>query len=102
LGDDGRTQEAMQFSTRAVEIQEGLLKKEPSNREYKMELAQFYSVMANLLVDKNQMELAEQRNQKALALLDELAMPSSSLRMERAEALKLRDWLLNSEERKKR
>jgi tetratricopeptide (TPR) repeat protein/energy-coupling factor transporter ATP-binding protein EcfA2 len=102
LGDEGRTQEAMQFSTRAVGIQEGLLKKEPGNREYKMELAQFYSVMANLLVDENQMELAEQRNQQALTLLDELAMPSSSLRMERAEALKLRDWLLTSKERKKR
>ena len=102
LGDKGRTQEAMQFSTRAVGIQEGLLKKGPSNREYKMELAQFYSVMANLLVDENQMELAEQRNQQAIALLDELAMPSSSLRMERAEALKLRDWLLKSGEQKKR
>ncbi len=65
-----------------------------------MELAQFYSVMANLLVDENQMELAEQRNQQAIALLDELAMPSSSLRMERAEALKLRDWLLNPESKR--
>ena len=67
-----------------------------------MELAQFYSVMANLLVDENQMELAEQRNQQALALFDELATPPSSLRTERAEALKLRDWLLKYGEQKKR
>ena len=59
LGDEGRTPEAVQFSERAVGIQEGLRKKEPGNREYKMELAQFYSVMANLLVDENQMDLAE-------------------------------------------
>ena len=66
-----------------------------------MELAQFCFTMANLLVDENHMDQAEQKNQQALALYDELAAPPSSLEAERAKAQMLRDWL-NSGEQEKR
>jgi tetratricopeptide (TPR) repeat protein len=93
LGNEGRTPEAVQFSERAIGILEGLSKKEPGNREYKMELGQFCLVMANLLVDENRLDLAKQRNQQALALFNELAQPSTSLRIELDEAQKLHDYL---------
>jgi tetratricopeptide (TPR) repeat protein len=94
LGREGRMPEATQFSKRAVGIQEGLYKKEPDNREYQMELAQFYFTLANLFSYEDHMDLAEQRNQQALALFDELAKPASSISRERARAQALRDWLL--------
>jgi hypothetical protein len=92
LGSEGRMPEGLQFSERAVAIQEGLRRKEPDNREYKMELARFYEAMADLLADNNH-DLAKQRNQQALVLFDELATPSTSLRTERAWAQKLHDYL---------
>ncbi len=93
LGSEGRMPEGVQFSERAVAIQEGLRRKEPDNREYKMELARFNETMADLLAHENQIDLAKQRNQQALALFDELATPSTTLRTERAWAQKLHDYL---------
>jgi tetratricopeptide (TPR) repeat protein len=94
LGRVGRMPEATQFSERAVGIQEGLYKKEPDNREYKMELAQYYFTLANLSRYQDHLELAEQKNRQALALFDELVKPASSISKERAKAQALRDWLL--------
>jgi len=94
LGHEGRMPEATQVSERAVAIQEGLYKKEPDNREYKMELAQFYFTLANLFRYEDHLDLAEQRNRQALALFDELVKPASSISKERAKAQALRDWLL--------
>jgi hypothetical protein len=93
LGDEGRTPEAVQFSERAIGIHEALSMQDPGNREYKMELAQWCSVMANLLVDENRLDLAKQRNQQALALFNELAKPATSLRFELDQAQKLHDYL---------
>jgi hypothetical protein len=92
LGSEGRMPEGVQYSARAVAIQEGLRRKEPDNREYKMDLARFYEAMADLLADDNH-DLAKQRNQQALALFDELATPSTTLRTERAWAQELHDYL---------
>jgi hypothetical protein len=102
LGREGRIPEAAQFSERAIGIQEVLCRKEPNNREYKMELAQFYRTMANVLLYENHIDLAEQRSQQALTLLDELARPASSLGTELAKTRMLRDWLLKSEGQNKR
>jgi tetratricopeptide (TPR) repeat protein len=94
LGSEGRTPEGVQFSAGAVGIQEGLRKKEPDNREYKMELAQFYFTMADLLSNENHLGSAEQRSEQAVVLYEELATPAASLRKELANARMLRDRLL--------
>jgi hypothetical protein len=49
--------------------------------------------MAIPLADEDQIALAKQKNQQALALFDELATPVPSLGKERAKALILRDML---------
>ncbi len=51
-----RMPEAAPLYERAIAIHEGLRKKEPDNREYKMELAQFYEGQAILLMHENQIE----------------------------------------------
>jgi tetratricopeptide (TPR) repeat protein len=93
LGREGRLPEAVQFSQLAIGIHERLCRKDPDNREYKMELAQFYYTMANLLVEENHMDQAQQKNQQALDLYNELAAPPASLKAERDNAQMLRDWL---------
>jgi tetratricopeptide (TPR) repeat protein len=94
LGRERRTPEAVQFSERAIRIQEGLSRNEPDNREYKMELAQWYFTMATLLGDEGKVDLATQENQRAMALFDQLAEPAGYLNAQRAKARVLRDWLL--------
>ncbi len=86
--------EAVQLSQRAIGIHEELRSRDPANREYKMELGQFYRTMANLLIDENEMHEAEQINQKSLAIFDELAAPAPSLASELDEARKLHEFLL--------
>jgi tetratricopeptide (TPR) repeat protein len=95
LGHERRMPEAAQLSERAIAIHEALCKKEPGNREYKMELARFYDNMAILLLNEKQMDPARQRNQQALALFEELATPaaSSSLARERDKARDVRERL---------
>jgi tetratricopeptide (TPR) repeat protein len=97
-----RLPEAVKLSERAIGIHEELLRSEPANREYKMELGQFYRTMANLLINENQMHEAGQASQKALALLDDLATPAPSISAQLVEARKLHDWLLAMGAEKKR
>jgi tetratricopeptide (TPR) repeat protein len=97
-----RMPEAAPLFERAIAIHEGLRNKEPDNREYKMELAQFYESQAILLARENQIDLATQRNQLALDLFEELATPGSSLASERDTAQKLHKWLVKSGGKKKR
>jgi tetratricopeptide (TPR) repeat protein len=102
LGIERRLPEAVQLSERAIGIHEELLRREPANREYKMELGQFYRTKANLLINENQMHEAEQTNQKALALFEDLAAPAPSIFTELGEARKLHDYLLKMGAEKKR
>jgi hypothetical protein len=73
------------------------VKKDPSKREYKQELAQFYLNLALLELDENQVELAERQNHEALDLIEELASPGPSLSMKRAKAHMIRGWILESQ-----
>jgi tetratricopeptide (TPR) repeat protein/energy-coupling factor transporter ATP-binding protein EcfA2 len=103
LGNERRLlPEAVQLSERAIGIHEELLRREPANREYEMELGQFYRTMANLLIDEKQMHEAEQTSQKALAIFEDLAKPAPSVSAELGEARKLHDYILEMGAEKKR
>ena len=95
LAHEKRMPEAAPLYERAIAILEGLCKKEPGNREYKMELARFYDNLAILLLNEKQIDAAKQRNQQALTLFEELAAPpaSSSLARERDKARDVRERL---------
>ena len=93
----GKPEEAATFFERAIAIHLELVKKDPSNREYKQELAKFYENLALLELDENQVALAEKQNHQALDLIEELASPGPSLSLNRAEAHMLRGWILESQ-----
>jgi tetratricopeptide (TPR) repeat protein len=93
----GKPEQAANFFERAIGIHRELVKKDPSKREYKQELAQFYLNLGLLELDENRFELAERQNHEALDLIEELASPGPSLSMKRAEAHMIRGWILESQ-----
>ena len=84
--DDSRLAEARRFYEAAVGLDEQLVKAEPANRVYKMELATFCNNLAFLLEQLGEHDLANARSRQALSLLDELALPAPSLSIEQADA----------------
>jgi len=86
--------EARKLYERAISIHEELLKREPENREYKVELAQFSDNLARLFLDENQFELAEKYSHQALDILEDLATPGGSLDMERVKVYTTRARIL--------
>lgn len=96
LSRETRPGEAFEFYRHAIDIHEGLIKQDPSNREYKLELAQFYNNMAILLFYQNRIPEAQQQNHQALDLIEELVSPVGSLRIARAKTHELFNRLRTS------
>jgi tetratricopeptide (TPR) repeat protein len=94
--DDTRVAEADRLYDRAIGIHEGLVKAEPLNREYKLELAQFLENDAERARVAGDLKRATARNDRALALLDDLLLPAASLGVEHADAHSLRGSILTS------
>jgi tetratricopeptide (TPR) repeat protein len=91
-----RRREAQQLYEDAIGIHEGLIAKEPDNREYKLELAKFSNNHAEVLRALGNTELAMRSSARALELIDELARPAPSLGIEQADAHNLRGRLMQS------
>jgi tetratricopeptide (TPR) repeat protein len=89
--------EAEVYYDKAIQLLENLVSKNPSNREYKAELAQYCDNEARMLADTEKESLAARRSQRALELLNELAAPSPMLSIRRAQSLQLRGQLLEDQ-----
>jgi len=102
--------EAGTFYEHALTIDTELIKKNPDNREYKLELATFTENLALLLFDQfeaarqnNQpvsadlIEAAKRKNHEALDLIEELASPAPALGMELAKAHIVRGEMLDAQ-----
>jgi tetratricopeptide (TPR) repeat protein len=87
-------QEAEQLYTRAVQTHEALVSGEPTNREYRMELAQFYNNLSYAQREQGKASAAHESNQRALALIDGLAQPPPTLAVEQADGHNLRARIL--------
>jgi tetratricopeptide (TPR) repeat protein len=94
--DDSTVPDAMILYRRAIVLLEGLLERQPRNREYKVELAKYSNNLSELLRVAGNADLAEQANQRALALIADLARPAQSLGIERADAHNLRGHILQA------
>jgi tetratricopeptide (TPR) repeat protein len=94
--DTSRLGEARELYEAAVRRDEDLLKTEPANRGYKMELATFCNNLSYLLGLLGEYDLAKARSQQALDLLAELALPAPSLGIEQADAHNVRGLLLQN------
>jgi hypothetical protein len=82
--------EAKALYERAIAIHEGLVAKDPRNREYKLELAKFSDNLAYVLGEIGDVNGSTKASSRALSLLDELARPTALLGIERADAHNLR------------
>jgi tetratricopeptide (TPR) repeat protein len=96
LDDNERLAEARGFYEAAIRHDEALTKAEPANREYMLELAKFCDNLSSLLRRLGDDNLAKQRGQQALDLLETLALPAPSLAIEQADAHNLRGQLLQA------
>jgi len=88
--------EAQSYYTRAVQTHEALLAAEPTNREYRMELATFYNNLSYVQREQGDADGARRSNDRALELIDGLAQPPPSLAVEQADGLNLRARILQS------
>jgi hypothetical protein len=94
-------QEAQAFYDKAITFVSQLVAAAPENREYALELAQYYSNEARMLADTNQTKPAAQQSQRSLALLQQLAQPTQSLSVKLADSLQLTGQLLRSSDSEK-
>ena len=85
-----RLEEAQRLYEQATSIHERLIQQEPENREYRVELAKFYNNLAGVLREQARPDLARERNDRALAIIDDLSQPPPSLAIERADGHNLR------------
>jgi len=84
---------AAQLFEQAIVTLNPLRERVPDNREYKVELATFYNNLALSLGDQRLFASAGKPNHAALDLVQELAEPSPSISIKRANILKLHDWI---------
>jgi len=98
VSNTGQTTEAQDFYEKAIVLAEQLVKKKPENREYKLELVQYCSNEARMLVAADKPLVAEVRSQRALGLIEELAEPAASLSIKMVQALQLRGQLLRAQD----
>ncbi len=79
--DAGLSGNARQLYDEAIQIGEDLTKKDPGNRDYKFELAQYYDNSAILFQSRNQEVQALAHSEKAVALYRALTRPLPALMM---------------------
>lgn len=93
---EGRIAEVRDLYSRAVHIHERLTQGEPNNREFAMELVQFYNNLSATLRDNGEPEEAARRNLQARERIELLARPAPSVGIERADSYTLQGWIAES------
>ena len=83
------TEAAQRLYERAISLAEALNKSQPDNRQYQLELAQYYDNLAILLTAVKKFDLAEERNHQAVHLIEGLTVPSPSLSVELVKSQQL-------------
>ena len=96
--DEMRLVESRGLYEAAIRRDEELMKTEPANRVYKMELATYCNNLSYLLGQLGENDLAKARSQQALNLLADLALPAPSLGVEQADAHNVRGHLLQAQD----
>jgi tetratricopeptide (TPR) repeat protein len=89
LSHQDRPAEAEPLMQQAAALDQQLTDRYPENRDYRFELATYYNNLALLSVDEKQYEVAQQRNRRALSLLEELARPVPALSIQLAQGYNL-------------
>lgn len=94
--DENRAVEARDLYARAVQLHEGLTLREPRNREYTIELVQFYNNLSEAHRMLSEIDQASQRNAQALERIEVLGRPAPPVGIERADGYNLRGRIAQS------
>jgi len=86
---NNRAPEARNLYEQAVETAERLTARNPQNREFKYELAQYLDNEARLLQALNQLPAAADRSRRALDIIEALASPGPALTLEELRIMQL-------------
>ena len=97
-GDAQRLDEVQLLWEKAIAIDARLVAQDPANREYKLELARFYSNLAALLHERGQLEESSRRSREAVDLIEALARVAPSLAIARVDAHSLRGMILENQD----
>jgi len=89
--------EARKFYEQAIGLAEALDRKQPDNREYKLELGEYCNNEARLLAAVSELDLAKERNHQAVDLMEGLMTPIPSLSLELVKGLQLRTQILEAQ-----
>ena len=89
--------EAEELYQRGIDLAESLFRKQPDNREYKLELAKYCNNQARVLVSANKLELAKQRNHQAIDLIEGLMAPPPSISLWLVKGLQLHAQILEAQ-----
>ena len=92
--DPSRADSVQALWEQAIAINERLVIKDSSNRQYRIELATYCNNIAALLKDRDQTAEADRRSREAVDLLEALARVAPSLSIARADAHSLRGMIL--------
>jgi tetratricopeptide (TPR) repeat protein len=86
--------EALALFERAVHLHQDLVRQEPQNREYKVELASFLENLATEARDQHNVAEAADANDEAIAIIEDLVRPGPSIAIEQADAHGVRASIL--------
>lgn len=89
-----RAEEARTLYDQAIQILQRLRARDPQNREYWYELAQYCDNQARLLQALNQLPAAAIRSRQALDIIKELASPGEALTIEELRIMQLHSDIL--------
>jgi tetratricopeptide (TPR) repeat protein/energy-coupling factor transporter ATP-binding protein EcfA2 len=73
------TEAAQKLYQQAISLAEALNRSQPDNRQYQLELAQYYDNLAILLTAVKNFDQAKEKNHQAVHLFEGLSLPSPSL-----------------------
>lgn len=92
--DEDKSEEAEALYEQAIQIAGQLATRNPQEREYQAEFAQYCEGEARMFLDRDDMVAAERRNRQALDIVEALANPAPALSLEQATILELRSEIL--------
>ena len=91
---------AMELYQQAISLAEALNRKQPDNRQYRLELAQYYNNLAMVLFFLKEFDLAKEKNHQAVDLIEGLTNPGPLLSRKWANGLQFHYEILEAQKSK--
>jgi tetratricopeptide (TPR) repeat protein len=93
-------QAALGLYQQAIRLAEALNQRQPDNRQYRLELVQYYNNLAIVLFFLNEFDLAKEKNHQAVDLIEGLTNPGPLLSRKWATSMQFHYEILEAEKAK--